>query len=486
MTVASHPLRSFEDLLIPHADRVLFHADDGHQCHYADALALGQQSAWQQTRRRLVLCVLDNTPGALIGYLGLMAVNAVPMNVGVGLADDKLAQLLALYRPEFIWLPDARAASVVGGSVVAALGGHSLLALPAHDSPSMHGDLALLLSTSGSTGSPKFVRLSHRNVVRNAEAIALYLQLGPQDRPVTSLPPHYTYGLSVIHSHVAVGSAIALTRQTLFDRGFWSFMKDAAVTSFAGVPYHYEMLKKLRFWRQDLPALNLLTQAGGRMDPDASLEMAQEAQRRGIRYVTMYGQVEATARMSYLPPELAIEKAGSIGVPIPGGAFVLEGDEGQLILEAEQTGHLVFRGQNVSMGYAEGRSDLARGDDNQGVLRTGDLARRDADGHYHIVGRQKRFLKLFGHRVNLQDVEVGLQGAGFDVACGGQDDHLKVYAVGVASSADADERIKALVVSQLQVHPSAVSVLRIAHLPRSESGKVLYPALDAMVAEASA
>lgn len=472
---APHP---FESLVSQHADRVLFKCDDGRQFRYADVLALSRQPALQQTRRRLVLCMLDNVPGALLGYLALTVGNAVPMNVGASLPTHRLTELLALYRPDFVWLPDGRVADLGAVEVRLRHEGHSLVALGSAQSASLHSDLALLLSTSGSTGSARFVRLSHRNVASNAESIAQYLQLAEDDCPITSLPPHYTYGLSVIHSHLVVGGAIALTDKTLFDREFWAFMKSAGVSSFSGVPYHYEMLKKLRFWRQGLPSLRLLTQAGGRMDPAAALEMAQESDKRGIRYITMYGQVEATARMAYLSHEAAISKAGSIGRAIPGGAFRLEDDQAQPIKGPDVCGLLVYQGPNVSMGYAEGWQDLSREDDNQGVLRTGDLARRDADGDYYIVGRQKRFLKLFGHRVNLEDVEQALRRAGHEAACSGQDDHLKVYVAG--ASADVGSGIRSQLVEQLKVHPSAVSVLGLAHLPRSESGKLLYPELDTL------
>lgn len=481
MTHTRPLITAFDDLFVRHAPRDLFLGDDGRRFLYGDVLRLAQTPEFTGARRAVVLCLLDNVPGALLGYLALMSAQAVPMNVAATLSEGRLAELLARYRPEFAWLPQSRLAEVPGAEVRHVLEGHCLVALPSDNGVMIHGDLALLLSTSGSTGSPKFVRLSQRNVLSNALAIADYLALTPEDRPVTSLPPHYTYGLSVIHSHLVVGSTIALTDKSLFDRGFWDFMKSAGVSSFAGVPYHYDMLRKLRFWRQDLPALRLLTQAGGRMDPQVSLEMAQESAARGIRYVTMYGQVEATARMAYLPPELAVAKAGSIGLAIPGGSLHLEDEAGAVITAPDVAGHLVYRGDNVSLGYAQGREDLARGDEHQGVLRTGDIARRDADGCFQIVGRQKRFLKLFGHRVNLEDIELDLQRTGAEVACGGQDDQLKVYVVG-ASAADCTA-IKAQVVASLKVHPSAVVVLALPALPRSDAGKVQYALLDAQAAE---
>lgn len=226
----------------------------------------------------------------------------------------------------------------------------------------------------------------------------------------------------------------------------------------------------------ELPSLKTLTQAGGRLDPSLSAEMASECRQRQIRFFTMYGQAEATARMSYLPPEKALEKAGSIGMAIPGGEFWIEDDAGNRIDADEGCGELIYRGANVTLGYAGGYADLSKGDENHGVLKTGDIARRDTDGYYYIVGRKKRFLKLFGHRINLQEVEDDLRRRGIDGACGGVDDCLKVYVVGVAPEMCAN--VRSLVAQQLKAHPSAIEVVPVGKLPRNEAGKILYAQLS--------
>ncbi|MCB1955359.1 MAG: AMP-binding protein [Rhodocyclaceae bacterium] len=466
------------DELERHADRVLAFGDDGRSWHYGAALELGEAFRHEGLARRLVLCLCGNDAASLLGYLALLRAGGIPALLSPTLPPDALRELVSAYRPAYLWLPAARRDEFPTTRVVATFEGHVLLADPGAPDLPLHDDLALLLSTSGSTGSPVFVRQSARNVDSNAEAIGAYLGITPDERPITTLPLSYTYGLSIVHSHVRHGCTIALTDRSFFDRGFWEFIRSSGATSLGGVPYHYEMLAKLRFWRMTLPGLRTLTQAGGRMEPSRAREIATECAARGIAYYTMYGQAEATARMAYLPPERAIDKAGSIGGPIPGGVLWLEDDDGQPIDTPEVAGELVYRGDNVTLGYARGHADLARGDDNHGVLRTGDVAQRDADGDYTIVGRRKRFLKLFGHRTNLQDLDDALTREGHEAACGGSDDHLRVYLAG--QDADGARAIKDAVVARLRVHPSAVAVVGVDALPRSDAGKVRYGLLDSL------
>ncbi len=271
----------------------------------------------------------------------------------------------------------------------------------------VHPDLALLLSTSGSTGSPKLVRISRRNLLANAGAIVDYLGLSETDRAITSLPLHYCYGLSVLHSHLLAGASVVLTDASVVDPCFADALRNHGVTSLAGVPHTFEMLEHAGADRVGVPSLRLLTQAGGRMAPDAVTRWTARAETWGARFYVMYGQTEATARMAFLPPELAVRRPAAIGRAIPGGELRLEPVDGQ----PDDVGELVYRGPNVMMGYAERPDDLAEGallDE----LRTGDLARFHADdGVFEIVGRRSRFVKPFGLRIDLDLIEQAVRDA---------------------------------------------------------------------------
>lgn len=445
---------------------------------YADVVALSESKGFCGTKRRLVFCLSTNEPGALSGYLALLKSGAVPLLVSSSLPTKQLTRLIAIYQPSFLWMPQVRRNEVPTGLKLDQYLGYELVVMPMATSYPVHDDLALLLSTSGSTGSPKFVRLSHENILSNAESIAQFLEIGPDDRPITTLPPHYTYGLSIIHSHLLKGCAIALTNRTLLDRGFWSFFESVQASSFGGVPYHYELLKKLRFQRMPLTSLHTFTQAGGKMGAELSREFAMHCESRGVRFVTMYGQVEATARISYLRPQHALGKAGSIGQAVPGGELFLVDEHGVRITHEGTVGQLVYRGPNVFLGYANSYSDLGRGDEIGGTIKTGDLAYFDADGDYFIAGRIKRFIKLFGHSVHLQDIEDELSSMGYQVACTGADDQLDIYFCVAAT--DNLNAIKSRLVSQYNIPPTSIRIYLISELPRNESGKIQYAELAAL------
>ena len=337
----------------------------------------------------------------------------------------------------------------------------------------LHPDLALLLSTSGSTGSPKLARLSHENVQANAEAIAESLRIEATDRAATTLPIHYCYGLSVLHSHLARGAAVILTDRSVVDPCFWDLFRERRGTTFAAVPYTFELLDRVRFADMALPHLRYVTQAGGRLAPDRVRRYADLGRRRGWDLVVMYGQTEATARMAYLPPALAAERPEAIGVPIPGRRFALEPLPEH---PAPDTGELVYEGPNVMLGYAESASDLALGRTTD-VLRTGDVARRRSDGLYELLGRRSRFLKVYGVRIELDRVEALFDAHGVAVACVGTDDELVVATEDVRDPAE----LRHLAMRELRLPPAAVRVCGVPELPRRSTGKPDYRALSELV-----
>lgn len=423
--------------------------------------------------RCLVFQFCTNSIGSLVGYAAFLENRIVPLLLPVGMDRDLLGRLLDAYRPAYLWLPTAGAAEFGCESVLASQG-YSLL--KTRRAPfALHDDLALLLTTSGSTGSPKLVRQSYANVRANAESIAEYLALTAAERPITTLPMHYTYGLSIINSHLRQGATLLLTDRGLMQREFWAFFKEHGATSFGGVPYTYEMLKQLRFFRMDLPSLATMTQAGGKLAPELHREFAAYARATGKRFFVMYGQTEATARMAYLPPAQSLEKCGSMGIAIPGGRFELIDGNGQTVAEPETVGELVYYGPNVTLGYAETGADLAKGDENHGRLATGDMAKRDADGFYYVVGRKKRFLKIFGNRVNLDEAErmIKARFATLDCACAGVDDRMTVFITAAAQA----EAVRDFLAGKTGLNPAAFVLKTIAEIPKNESGKTLYAQL---------
>lgn len=397
------------------------------------------------TTRRLILLETHNDLVTLIHYLGALDGGHVVMPVPQG-ADH--TALVAAYDPDVVVDHTGTIREHRSGT--------------AHH---LHPELALLMSTSGSTGSAKVVRQSWGNLLANAGAIAEYLGIDENDRAATTLPMSYCYGLSVIHSHLLRGAGLILTPHSVVDAEFWELFRRFGGTSFAGVPYTFELLDRVGFDSFDLPSLRYLTQAGGHLPPDRVRRFATLGERHGWEFYVMYGATEATSRMAYLPPELAASHPSSIGLPIPGGSFTIEPIDGW---DELGVGELVYRGPNVMMGYAHDRSDLASG---PGVdaLHTGDIARRGGDGLYEIVGRASRFAKLFGLRIDLQRVESALRDRGISAFCADDDGTLAVAATA------PEAVVTAAAAEATGLPPSAIAVVTVPELPLLPSGKPDYP-----------
>jgi len=424
----------------------------------------------------LVFCLCQNSFGSLGGYISLLN-NRIVLVMLDAKSDKQFIKILSdVYLPAFLWIPESKTGDFELWKPLVSFYNYVLLQNPKHPVSPLHKDLTLLLTTSGSTGSPKLVRLSYHNVLNNAETIAEYLQIDKNERPITSLPMHYSYGLSVINSHLIKGATILLTDQPVVQKEFWAFAKEQKATSIAGVPFTYEMLKRLRFFRMDLPELKTMTQAGGKLNAELAKEYIEQAQATGKRFIVMYGQTEATARMSYLPCEHALEKYSSIGIPIPGGHFTLIDGNGKEITKPFQEGELVYSGANVSLGYAESVTDLAKGDENKGLLYTGDVAQRDEDGFYYITGRKKRFIKIYGNRVNLDAVE-SLLNIRFKKTyiCSGDDDNLVVY---TTENEQNNEEVIPFLAEKTGLNNRAFAVKVVKEIPKSSSGKILYAELN--------
>lgn len=435
--------------------------DEGKTVSYSELARL--TDAWfpEIAPRSLVFLLVGNTLSSLVAYVACLNRGIVPLMLDSEINRELLKKFKDVYRP-----------SHVIDCVTGACENTGSQAVPTAP------ELALLLTTSGSTGSPKLVRQSYANIRSNTVSIVDYLKLDSTERPITTLPMNYTYGLSIINSHLWVGATILMTGSSVMQREFWTFFAEQAATSFGGVPYTYEMLDRLLFFRRKLPSLRTMTQAGGKLLPELHRKFAEYAAHAGKKFVVMYGQCEATARMSYLPPERALDKVGSMGIAIPGGAFRLIGGDGNEIDAADTVGELIYEGANVTLGYAECAEDLARGDERHGVLMTGDMAKRDADGFYYIVGRKKRFLKIFGNRVNLDETERLIKSRipGLDCACGGEDDKLKVYVVDGSKTREIID----FVTGVTHLNAAAFEVVRVSVIPKNASGKTLYSQLEGL------
>lgn len=438
--------------------------DSGHSVTYGDLCDFSQEFAKQLPSRSLMFILSENCIGSLLGYLASLSNRIVPLILSAATEDGLYNNLYEKYQPEYLWMPQAKSE---GKEFVFSAWNYCLVKTGNKPAP-MHNELSLLLPTSGSTGSPKLVRHSYRNIEANADNVRRLFKLDGTEKAMAILPMHYTMGLSVIASHLLAGATLLLSGRSLLDKGFWATLKEA--TSFTGVPYSYEILTKMRFTRMDLPNLKVITQGGGKLTEAMWNTLAQYAADKGKQFIATYGQSECTARMAYLPAEKALEKVCSIGIAEPGGQLSIVDDNGNETFEGEAQGEMVYRGENVTLGYATCREDLLKGDENHGIMHTGDLACRDTDGYYFIIGRLKRFLKIYGLRIGLDEVEQMIKTEyKTDCYCKGDDEKLIV----LVTDPKLQNVLPAFIEEKTHLFHQRIEVLVVQEILRNEAGKVI-------------
>jgi long-chain acyl-CoA synthetase len=408
------------------------------------------------TPGQLIFLKADNSIATLVAYLAALANRHPVMLLKPDISQEQLEHLIRIYQPNLLI--------------------ENLSITHLHPRPIVLAEeLALLLSTSGSTGTAKQVALSAVNLQANAQSICDYLPIQPSDRSVTTLPFCYSYGLSVINSHLLAGACIVFTSHSFVNREFWQLFEQQEINSFAGVPHSYEILLKLRFTRMDLPSLRYFTQAGGRLSPALVGQLADYASAQYKQFFVMYGQTEATARIAFLPGDRALLKPESIGRAIPDGKLSLRDELGRDIIDNNSPGELVYQGQNIMLGYAQSVAELAAFNLAEKLL-TGDIAYQDEDGDFFITGRLKRFIKLFGQRINLDEVELLLLEKGFETYCCGDDSKLLV----AVENTNDIKSLQNLISEHLQIHSSVIQILKVAALPLTDRGKKDYYAIQGL------
>ena len=422
--------------------------------------------------RGVVFLLATNTVSSIVLYLSCLELGYPVCLLEPG-PSNRLEPLLQTFDPDAVLLPQGieSPAGVRPGSPFPD-GAHTIsLRSAITTARPLHRELTLLLTTSGSTGSPKLVRLTKNNVIANALSIVSYLGIQPGERSIQGLPMSYSYGLSLVNSHLAAGATVVLTRHSFMRPEFWQVFDRTGCTSFAGVPYMYETLHRLRFDPKRHPTLHTMTQAGGGLRRDLIQSFYELSNSAGCRLFVMYGQTEATARISYVPHEQLGEKIGSIGIAIPNGHLSLAPAE-----DTDQQ-ELVYSGPNVMMGYAETTADLATGDELRGRLRTGDLATADGDGFFFLTGRLKRFAKLFGRRISLEDVEKDVEKQ-YSIRAAAIDREGKLLVYTVAEDETDRAGIVRYLAQRLSVPPQCITVDAIAEIPMTASGKKDYKTLS--------
>lgn len=430
---------------------------EGGKLTYGDIINRAKEIEANVSNRALCFMLVENNVNCIEWVMAsLISRRLVPLILNAKTDEVLYNNLLSTYKPAYIWK---------NGELIRIV----------NPIAPLYPELSHLLPTSGSTGSPKLVRHKYDNIEAAGLNISTFFELKETDRPLMVLPLYYTMGLSMIFSHFKVGATVLITGRNMTDPVFWKFLKEEAATSFTGVPYSFQILNLMRFFRMDLPALELLTQGGGKMERGLNLKFAEYCRDNNKRWIATYGQSECTARMAWLPAKWAIEKVGSIGIAVPNGELSLIDTDGNAITTPHTEGEMCYRGKNVTLGYARSLEDLTLGDERNGFIRTGDLAYFDEDGCYYIVGRMGRFLKLFGMRVGLDECEqIIASDCQTESACVGTDEKMIVY----ITDPSKIQSVKDALVEKTHIVATSFEIRVIPEIPKNEAGKKLFSKLD--------
>jgi len=421
--------------------------------------------------RPLFMMLTHNTPAAFALYVALLQGGCPMMLVSADLPESMCRQILNTYRPALLLLPDALRASYAPMRELLAIGDYRALRTNFSWNYPVHPDLAVLVTTSGSTGSVKFVRQSRNNIRSNTRAAADYMEISENDRMIASMSLSYTYAQAKTRATLLRGGCVVVTAHNVMECEFWDLMENHRITMLHGVSGMYEIMRRLDMFSEDFPDLRLLTQGGGKLSQEMHTCLARYALDTGKRFFAAYGLTETTGSATYLAPELNLKKPGSVGKPYPGRSIQLLDAEGREIHAPHTPGEIVYRGENVAMGYAECGDDLARGDDWNGVLPTGDVGQLDEDGDLYIVGRMKRFIKVHGYRISLDEIDGRIMDdLNILTVSVGSDDHPVIW----ITKAEDEAAVKAYICKKLPVLRTAVRFAVIDEIPRTEAGKIRY------------
>ncbi len=329
--------------------------------------------------------------------------------------------------------------------------------------------IALLISTSGSTGSVKFAKISYKNLLSNTINIINYLKISKSDRTITNLPIFYSYGLSVINTHIFSGASLILTDKALIEKSSINLVKENNITNFNGVPFTYDIIFKFKLEKYYLSKLKFLTQAGGKIKEDSFNRIISFLKNK-IKFYIMYGQTEASPRMSYHLVKNKNFNNGIIGKPIKGGQFFLLDKKNKKISKTNTIGKLFYKGPNVFLGYASSYLEMKKNQSSSRLLDTGDMAKFNSNNQFILVSRDSRFIKIEDKRINLDDIEYKLQQNGINALCTGSEHIFIWYTV---KGIEVNEIYK-IIKENFLITKRVITLKYINNFPKNSAGKILY------------
>ena len=419
-------------------------------------------------KRSLILLISENSIGTIISYIFCLLNNHVLIIIDSKSSEKNIKNILSKYKPDYIFC--SLRYTKKNFEKIFDFYNNFLFKNKIRVKKKLNKNLCVLLSTSGSMNSNKFVKLSKKNIKSNTLSIIKYLKLKSNDSAISSLPISYSYMLSVINSHLQVGGSIAVTSTSIVQKKFWSFYKKSKCTSFNGVPYNYEILSKVGLNNLKIKSLKYITQAGGKLEKKFNLELIKFCNKNKLKLFTMYGQTEASPRISYLEPRFSLKKIGSIGKAIPNTKLYLIDDLNNKIKKPFERGEIVCEGSNVFMGYSNEYKDLDKDYECGIKLKTGDIGYFDKDDFFFLTSRKNKIAKIYGNRVDIEQLESLMSSKGFKIFCVAYNNKIAVF---------SDKRYKNshlinTLSNETNLNFQVFEYYKLKKFPRTDNGKISY------------
>jgi acyl-CoA synthetase (AMP-forming)/AMP-acid ligase II len=416
--------------------------------------------------KKIIMMLAENSYEFIVCYVAAIRSNQLLIILNPNINEKDLIKLCNLYKPHYIFAKKninyLKYKKILNFKNFFFFGKTNEVEIP------ININLSCLLSTSGTTGVSKFVKLSSENLLSNTKSISKILSITSKDSCITTMPPYYSYALSIINTHLTNGSKIILNNYSIIDRKFWEIFKRFKPNNLNGVPYTYEILDKIKVQNMDLSCLKYITQAGGRLDQTIKKKYINLCQKKKIKFFIMYGQTEASPRISIMPWKFLKKYPDSVGLPLPGGRVIVK-KKGSI---NNKEGEIIYKGKNVFWGYSNSYKDLKKNNEKNFFLKTGDIGYKNKKGFIFITGRKKRILKIFGIRLSLDILERELNQYNFECICSGTDKFLEVKVIRKKNIDLNKLRQKIKKITNLM--PNFYKIIEVKAFERNEAGKIKY------------
>lgn len=454
--------------------KIAFVDQDRREVKYSEIIKYNVALSKFVKKKSSIIILSENSIESLVGYVSLSMLNTVLIPINPQISKESLKKLLIKYLPNFLWINKdmLNLTGIKNYKILLEKKNYIFIEFNKNKNYKINNDLFILLSTSGSIGDPKCVKLTYKNVWHNTISIRKYLNIKSSDRSITNMPWHYSYGMSIINSHISAGASILITNKSIVEKDFWSMLQNAKVTNFNGVPYTYEILQKVGINRLKDLNLRFITQAGGKIENELCDEITSFSKKNKIKFYVMYGQTEASPRMSYVEKTTKKTQNNCIGKPIKGGKFFIIKNN-KLIKKNNIIGELCYKGKNIFSGYSNSFKDLSSKNKPINLLKTGDIAKCDVDGNFYIIGRKSRFIKIYGIRIGLDNIENILREKGITAVAILKNDKLSIY-----TTNKINDELKKHVSRIIKIRINDFNLKYCLKFPLNKNNKISYKDLS--------